>query len=118
MSELTVKQPEDPQSIAVDCSGVLALWHHGEHYCEIPPAIAKCPECGSDLMAEAESWDDTGAPYKDGLSISCLAEQDAICAWEDDDEDKRSWNEVMHRNWQSDWQPIVDCVANWCGAVE
>lgn len=114
----TAGHNDTPASAEPHCSAVLALWDHGEHYCDVPITVAVCPECGSQLIAQSESWDATGAPLQDGLSVSCEDEDDAIQAWEENDEDKRNWREVMHRWWQGEWQPVIDRVRDWCGAVK
>lgn len=104
-------------SVASDTDCSKALRESGEHICGVPTNVAVCPECGSDLYVETTSWDaTTGVPTKDGVCVSCCAEDEAIMAWEDNDADTRPWQEVMHRHWQSEWQEIADRVAAWCGA--
>lgn len=109
------RTPDTSVSIDADCSK--ALREPGEHICSVPRKVAVCPECGSDLYVESTSWDQmTGMPTKDGVAVSCVAEDESIMAWEQNDVDSRPWHEVMHRHWQSDWQSVVDAVAAWCGA--
>jgi len=73
---------------------------YGGH-CSVPREIAVCPECGGTLHADVIGWETaTGLPSKGDVNIDCEADPD--CA---------------HRYWQSDWQPIIDKVEKWCGAI-
>lgn len=75
----------------------------GSRVSEIPGSISACPECGGKLFAEAiDHIIESGAPTTGGLNVGCIADDDVM----------------MHRYWQSDWQPVVDAVAKWCGAEE
>ena len=90
---------------------------------DVPESVAVCPECGSKLYAQCEAWvSDTGQPCRDGVSVSCYREEAAIDEWEQDqdigEDDDRSYYEVAHRWFQSDWQPVIDAVCKWANAVE
>lgn len=94
-TEPTLKTPTE------NVSGASALFGGGT--CDIPPDVATCPECGSKMYAECVEWDmETGTPTTTGIMVNCVA----------DDE------EMEHRYWQSDWQPIIDAVNEWAGAVD
>lgn len=75
---------------------------HGGH-CDIPMAVATCPECGGALYAECQDWEEeTGLPIYGSINVDCIIDADAM----------------DHRYWQSDWQSVVDAVGRWAGAVE
>ena len=78
------------------------LWHGSGVY--IPQRVALCPECGDDLTCRATEWEqESGRPVATGLEIECVSFfKDA------------HWN--RHEFKQSDWQPVRDAVAKWCGA--
>jgi hypothetical protein len=82
------------------------LWHPRQpDWVAIPDNIAVCPECGDDLVADAQSWQmSDGRPVTYGLIIECVSEDFPSLR-------------PKHRNRQSDWQPVRDAVAKWCGAV-
>jgi hypothetical protein len=64
-------------------------------------AIAVCPECYGSLVVRNQSWDaETGKPYAADLQIDCTRDP-----------------HERHRWWQSDWQPVVDLVREWAGAI-
>lgn len=110
----------DPPPIAVSAGPpcwAAALLFGREHICEVPRTVAICPECGGDLFVEAE-WDEsTDKPTRTGLSVSCCVEDSSLVRWENSKHDNREFRDVAHRHWQSDWQPIVDRIAEACGAV-
>lgn len=102
-------------SATTDCSD--ALRAGGPGICGVPPEIATCPECGGGLYAEAEEWDaESGTPTKLGLRVSCIADDENCMKWSESTTDNRPFREVSHKCWQSDWQPVIDVVAVWCGA--
>ena len=77
---------------------------HGGHT-GLPPEIAICPECGANLYVYSHEWvDETGQPIATGLQVDCMLEYDTD-------------NEYMHRFHQSDWQPVIDAIRKWCGAI-
>lgn len=68
----------------------------------VPRDIATCPECGGKLLVRSMAWDEaTGRPIASDLQIDCM----------------RDPNE-RHRWHQSDWQPVVDLVRDWAGAIQ
>jgi hypothetical protein len=86
---------------------VKPLWHPTQlNWVAIPQHIAECPECGSGLVADSNEWvAATGQPYASGLQIECV--------WDDDEQGYKD-----HSYRQSDWQPVRDAVAKWCGAID
>lgn len=73
--------------------------------CEVPDSVAVCPECCGTLRVTSESWDpDTGVPIAVGIAVDCI-------------EDEKDIEADEHRWWQSDWQPVIDVVRKWCGAI-
>lgn len=68
--------------------------------CKVPKPVAACPECGSQLTAESEESDENGAPIVGHLNVGCAKD-----------------NGAKHRYWQCDWQPVIETVEKWCGAV-
>jgi NMD protein affecting ribosome stability and mRNA decay len=74
--------------------------HHGSG-CFIPTTVAVCPECGGELYAKSNQWvEATGQPIACDIDIHCH-----------DDE------HLTHRYWQSHWQPVIDAIRKWCGAI-
>lgn len=70
-------------------------------HAEVPADVAICPECGGTLHARSMAWgDQSGVPLAAELQIDCVHEPSA-----------------RHRWFQSDWQPVVDQVRKWAGAV-
>jgi len=68
----------------------------------VPTHVAICPECGSALYARASAWrEEDGVPLASAIEFDCIVDAD----------------EVQHRYWQSDWQPVRDAIAKWCGAT-
>ena len=68
----------------------------------MPMTVAVCPECGAELEAESTAWGaENGEPYKGELIVDCVADP-----------------ECRHRHWQSDWQPVIDAIEDWCGATD
>lgn len=75
----------------------------------LPPKF-KCPECGGRLIVEVCEWSSkTGIVTPGGALILCKAEDEELIASIDDERDP----EWEHRNWQSDWQPVVDTVTRF-----
>lgn len=72
----------------------------------VPPQIAKCPECGEELIAKClEHEVETGRPVSTGIEIDCLSFiRDG------------GFQTTMHKFRQSDWQPMRDAVVKWCDA--
>lgn len=69
--------------------------------CQLPDGVAECPECGGYLHVRSIAWDAaTGLPLASALEVEC-----------EDDEN------IEHRYWQSDWQPVRDAVARWAKAI-
>lgn len=82
--------------------------------CDLPKEIAVCPECGSELYIECYEWNSqTGFPTRAGFQVHCKQEDKEVDDWMNNDNDHRTSREVMHRHWQSDWQPVIDRVWNW-----
>ena len=82
--------------------------------CDLPKEVDVCPECGSELYVECYEWNSaTGFPSQEGFSVNCKQEDKDIDEWTHDEDDNRTSREVMHRHWQSDWQPVVDKVWGW-----
>lgn len=92
----------------------------GSGVCDVPELVAVCPECNGKLYVQCEGWtEDTKQPCRDGVSVNCYEEDMALDEWEqDEDEDPRGYYEVAHRWHQSEWQPVIDDVCKWVGAVE
>lgn len=67
----------------------------------VPEKVAVCPECGCRLYWQVMTEDGL-----EDLSLDCENEPDVY----DNDE---AWEEDCHRNYQSDWQPIIDRVKAW-----
>lgn len=75
--------------------------------CYVPVEIARCPECGSDLMARSLQWDaETGVPDAVAIDIECTKDLTS----EDDSAVGHAWR-------QRDWQPVRDKIAAWSGAA-
>lgn len=70
----------------------------------VPMAVAKCPECGSELVAQCLQTDGAGRPVATGIEIDCLS---AV---------REGAFEVNHTWTQDKWQPVRDSVAKWCDA--
>lgn len=80
-----------------------ALWFGRK--CCVPAVVAVCPECRGELAAEALQWDSkTGQPSASSIEIDCLKDL------------RNVQRETTHYGRQSDWQPVRDAVAKWCGA--
>lgn len=93
-------------------TSIESLLHGG--ICEVPQDVAVCPECGGKLTVDCNEWNaGTGFPIESGFSLSCEAEEELLDDWVGDDTDLRHINEVGHRHWQSDWQPVRDRVWEW-----
>jgi hypothetical protein len=59
-------------------------------------------ECGGKLIVASHAYDEaTGTALASDLQIDCANEY-----------------RLRHRWWQSDWQPVVDVVRKWVGAIE
>ena len=70
-------------------------------FIDIPNEVAKCPECGSQLLVEVLDIDcETNLPWASSVTVQCKNE---------DFEQEESW----HRHWQSEWQPTIDEVKKW-----
>ena len=70
--------------------------------CDVPKAIAICPECGDTLHAEAQEFDtETGSPTIGGLVIYCNS--DPFCS--------------THKMQYYDWVPVKLRVDKYFGAV-
>ena len=70
--------------------------------CLIPKKIAVCPQCGDKLAAECASWEtESGSPAVGSVYVSCMSDHN-----------------LRHRYNQGDWQPVINAVENWCGAVD
>jgi len=63
----------------------------------VPKEIAVCPECGGGLWWQVETTDGVR-----DLSLDCENEPDI-----DENED------MYHRWWQGEWQPVIDRVKRW-----
>jgi hypothetical protein len=82
--------------------------------CDLPKEVDICPECGSELEIDCYEWDSvTGFPTRSGFNLDCKQEEKDLDDWTHNDDDTRSSREVMHRHWQSDWQPVIDKVWGW-----
>lgn len=68
---------------------------------DVPEEIAVCPECGGNL-----TWQVTTTDWLNDLSLDCEFEE----MW---DEDEKGNVGYVHRNWQSDWQPVIEAVKAW-----
>ena len=72
-------------------------------HCMVPLKVATCPECDSMLSVRCIQWDsETGVPHDVGLEIECESSEES---------------QAEHRWAQSDWQPVRDEIAAWCGAI-
>lgn len=70
--------------------------------CLVPHEVANCPECGGQLVAQSYEYEVAGGtPTIGGVVVDCDLDPD-----------------YKHRYYQSDWQPVLDAVLKWCGAVE
>lgn len=73
----------------------------------VPSEIAVCPECGGGLW-----WQFTTTDWLRDLHLDCETE--------DEDEEAAGAlglaSDNQHRNWQSDWQPVIDKVRRWVGS--
>lgn len=82
--------------------------------CELPTAIAVCPECKGKLEIKCLEWcSSTGAPTQHGFDVLCVAEEEAFDQWLYNEDDDRDMSEVKHKHHQSDWQPVRDKVWKW-----
>ena len=82
--------------------------------CDLSKEVAVCPECGSELEIDCYEWDlVTGFPTRSGFNLDCKQEEEDLDDWIHNDDDTRDKREVMHRHWQSDWQPVIDKVWAW-----
>jgi len=61
----------------------------------VPSDVAVCPECGGGLW-----WQFTTEDWLRDMHLDCEDDD-----WEDEDSG--------HRNWQSDWQPVIEKVRRW-----
>ncbi len=67
---------------------------------QVPAAVARCPECSARLWVTVQVVDaETGDPME--------AQPDCI----------RDAGKMLHRYFQSDWQPVRDAVDRWVGVV-
>jgi hypothetical protein len=64
----------------------------------VPKQIAVCPECGGGLW-----WQFTTKDWLRDMHLDCEDDD-----WEDED--------TGHRNWQADWQPVLEKVRQWLAA--
>lgn len=70
---------------------------------DVPTWVAVCPECGSPLAVRSNEYEtSSGIPTKTGL--------EQICIKEDTEENED------HAYRQSDWQPVMDRVAEFFNA--
>jgi len=75
---------------------------------EVPPQVAKCPECGGKLLTQVCAWEtETRKPSEEGVEVDCENEADP------DDPD---YEDCAHRHWQGEWMPAVDRVTKWLQA--
>ncbi len=66
----------------------------------VPRFVAVCPECQSTLCVWSGEVDPAGKPVKSGLDVRCV-------------------NQFGGHNWsQAIWQPIIDKISAWAGAIE
>lgn len=69
--------------------------------CYVPREIAECPECGGELTARSMAWDEkTGRPIGSAIQVDCVKDPNG-----------------RHRWHQSDWQPVLDTIRKWGGAI-
>jgi hypothetical protein len=69
----------------------------------VPTGIAKCPECGSELIAQCIEYEaGTGRPVATGIELDCVASMHEA--------------RLSHSFAQDKWQPVRDVVVRWCGA--
>lgn len=75
-----------------------------------------CPECGGKLYADIVEWEtETGIPTDGGVTVHCETEDAELGAALDDDSiDDDYLKTLMHRHWQSEWQPIIDQITRYC----
>jgi hypothetical protein len=67
--------------------------------CDVPMYVAKCPECSSQLRAVSEEWEmEAGLPTM-SLLVGCKKNMEH--------------DEIIHRYWQRDWQPVIDVVQRY-----
>lgn len=67
----------------------------------VPKEITVCPECGGRLWWQVETTDD----LRD-LTLDCEDEPDI----EEENDD------MYHRWWQGEWEPVIDSVRRWVGS--
>jgi hypothetical protein len=81
------------------------LWGKGPGI-YLPTGIAKCPECGHELIAQClEHEAETGRPVATGIELDCLSFiRDG------------GFEKTMHSYSQDKWQPVRDAVVKWCDA--
>lgn len=73
----------------------------------IPRDVAECPECGGHLTAKSCAYDEeSGVAFAAEMQIDCENER-----WDDDSGMNHAWR-------QSDWQPVIDIIRKWTGAIE
>jgi hypothetical protein len=69
----------------------------------LPKGIAKCPECGHELIAQCiEHEAGTGRPVATGIELDCVASMHEA--------------KLSHSFAQDKWQPVRDTVVKWCDA--
>lgn len=75
-----------------------------------------CPECGYELYAEIVEWEtDTGIPTEGGVYVHCKSEDALLATAEADDScDIEYLKTLLHRHYQSEWQPIIDQATQYC----
>lgn len=74
----------------VRCINWLGEW------AQVPPNIAKCPDCGAPLEAWVDGWSEDGG-YT--IELQCTRGED-------------QWHECL----QSEWQPVMDVVKAWANS--
>lgn len=73
----------------------------------VPLNVAKCPECGDVLIAMFHSIESaSNRPTRGGLVLECGSEMEF------------GSDDVRHRFWQSDWQPVIDRVCAYYGVLK
>jgi hypothetical protein len=66
------------------------------------------------MWIDCDEWDaESGVPTQSGFSLNCHAEEEELDNWTNDENDNRTYREVRHRYFQSDWQPVRDNVWAW-----
>lgn len=71
----------------------------------VPLGIAKCPECGSELIAQCIDVEQgTGRPVATGIELDCRAFLHEGLGMQ------------SHSFSQDKWQPVRDAVVKWCDA--